>query len=267
VHSDDEEEDSPETPAPEASKRTPDRGDFNVNDDKVITAYFKNNLRDSTISESQREQLVKKVVNIWSTANPEYHKHKLGNNFTGNNKLGRLIVNAVKTDTSLLKGLNSYLDKHIAKHDANIKDLEVTISGMITTQQHQKDTAAANKANQKAAAAAKANTTAPVTVPTITDTTTPLDKQNPKPKGNAIHQYFNHQTPSSSSSNTTTSSPPTNISTASSTNTSTASDSATSTASSISTAVSEGNSINDEGNSSNLNHTPSVMVEGDDPVQ
>ena len=267
VLSDDEEEDSPETPAPEASKRTPDRGDFNVSDDKVITAYFKNNLRDSTISESQREQLVKKVVNIWSTANPEYHKQRLGNNFTGTNKLGRLIVNAVKTDTSLLKGLYSYLDKHIAKHDANIKDLEVTISGMITTQQHQKDTAAANKANQKAAAAAKANTTAPVTVPTTTDTTTPLDKQNPKPKGNAIQQYFNHHTPSSSSSNTTTSSPPTNISTASSTNTSTASDSATSTASSISTAVSEGNSINDEGNSSNLNHTPSVMAEGDDPVQ
>ena len=263
--SDDEEEELPETPAPEASKRTPDRGDFNVSDDKVITAYFKNNLRDSTISDSQREQLVKKVVNIWSTANPEYHKSRLGNNFTGSNKLGRLTVNAVKNDTSLLKGLFSCLDKHIAKHDANIKDLEVTISGMITTQQHQKETAAANKAYKKAAA--KANTTTPVTVPTTTDTATPMDKQNPKPKGTAFQQYFSHHTPSSTSSIITTSSPPTNTSTASSTDASTASDSATSTASSISTAASEGSGIGDGSNSSNFNHIPSGMVEEGDPMQ
>ena len=258
--SDDEEEEVTETSAPEASKRTPDSDDFNVNDDKAITAYFKNNLKGSPISDSQRDQLVNKTVIIWSTAHPDYHKAKLGNNFTGNNKLGRLIVNALKNDANLVKGLFACLDKHIASRDSNIKDLEVTISGMITTQQHQKETAAANKANKKKAVTT-ANTTTPVTTPTTTNTTTLTNKQDPKPKGNAFLQYFNHHTPNSTSSVTTTNSPPTNTSTASSTDTSTASDSATSTASSISTAVEEGSSTGD-GSSSN-DH---MSVEGDDPV-
>jgi hypothetical protein len=257
--SDDEEEELPETSTPEASKRTPDRGDFNVNDDKAITGYFKNNLRDSSISDSQRDQLVKKIVTIWSTANPDYHKSRLGNNFTSTNKLGRLLVNALKNDTSLLKGLFACLDKHIAGNDSNIKDLEVTISGMISTQQHQKETAAANIANKKAAA--KTNTTTQVTAPTNTDTTTPTDKQNPKPKGTAFQQYFNHHTTPSTTSITTTNSPPTNTSTASSTDTSTASDSATSTASGISTAVDEGSGTGDGSSSSKP-----MSVEGDDPV-
>ena len=273
--SDDDEDELP-VPAPSTSKRTPDQGDFNINNDKVITAYFKNNLKDSPISDSQREQLVKKVINIWSTVNPDYHKTKLGNNFTGNSRIGRLLVNAVKHDTSLLKGLHSSLDKHIANHDSNIKDLEVSISGMITTQQHQKETAAANKANKKAAA--KTNPTTPVSAPTTTNTTTPTDKQNPKPKATAFQQYFSNYTPPSTTTTPSTSSPPTasNVDTstasdsatgtASSSYTSTASDSASSSASSSSSASCVGSGSDIGNSSSNTNNPPNSMeVEGDDP--
>jgi hypothetical protein len=253
--SEDEEEDVAEVPAPASSKRTPDRGDFNVDDDKAITGYFKNNLKDSPITDIQKEQLVKKVVIIWSTAFPSYHKAKLGNNFTGNNKLGRLIVNAVKNDDSLLKGLLSNLDKHIANLDSNIKDLEAVIGDMIKTQQAQKETAAASRANKKAAA--KANTTTP-TASTTTDATTPANTQTPKPRTNFFEKYYNSHTSPSSTTTTTASSH--NTGTASSSDTSTtstasSSDSTTSTASS-STAGNEDSNSGDVNNSNSFGHNP-----------
>ena len=261
VISDDEEEEDPEQSVPAPNKRKPDQGDFDVNDDKAITGYFKNNLKESSITDMQREQLVKKIVIIWSTANPNYHKAKLGNNFTGSNKLGRLIANAVRHDTSLLKGLSARLDKHISNNNSTIKELEGDIGDMIKTQQSQKDTAAASKANKKAAKAIPT----PVTAPTITKTTTPATTQDPKHKSNAFTNYFTSRTPSSTASNTTTSSSSTNASSASSSDTSSASSSDTSSASSsdTSSASTSNNSSasskdNDEGGAgnSNNNHNP-----------
>ena len=172
ISDDEEEEDSAEhSTAP--IKRTPDQGDFDVNDDKAITGYFNINLKGSSITDKQKESLVKKVVTIWSTANPNYHKAKLGTNFTGTNKLGRLIANAVKNDTSLYKGLHAQLDKHIANHNSTIKDLEGSIGDLIKTQQTQRDTAAAAKANKKATPKSTPGT--PVTASTTTNTSTPAN--------------------------------------------------------------------------------------------
>ena len=228
VISDDDEEDEPASLP--TNERTPDKGDFNVSDDKAITGYFKSNLKDSNITDKQKEQLVQKAVLIWATAFPNYHKAKLGTNFTGNNKFGRLIANALNHDTSLIKGLFKRLDKHSSNPNSSIKELELDIGEMIKTQQSQKDNAAANKANRKAA---KANSTTPTTGSSTPATTSPASTQAPKTKNNALSNFFSRQPSSSTTPTTTTNSPLSNDSNiASSSNTSSASSSNNSSASS-----------------------------------
>ena len=263
VISDDEEEEDSAEHSTAPIKRTPDQGDFDVNDDKAITGYFNSNLKGSSITDKQKESLVKKVVTIWSTANPNYHKAKLGTNFTGTNKLGRLIANAVKNDTSLYKGLHAQLDKHIANHNSTIKDLEGSIGDLIKTQQTQRDTAAAAKANKKATPKPTPGT--PVTTPSTTNTSTPANTQTPRSTSNAFTSYFTNRANSSTSSNSTSGSPTTNNSTASSDETSSASSDNTSSASSYdASSASSGNLssasggvLGDGGSSNNNNqHNP-----------
>ena len=73
------------------NSRKPDAGDFDTNKDTRITQYFMKKLNGSR-PEPQIKNIIKPVVTIWARDYPSYHTKQLGNNFTGRDSIGGLIV-------------------------------------------------------------------------------------------------------------------------------------------------------------------------------
>ena len=118
VISEDEEEEP--TDEVEVQERLQDAGDFNTNQDQLISSYLTKHLNGAGLSSSALNKIISTTVPWWTALYPDYHsKAKLALNFTGKDSgVGPAIVNALSTNSSsTFKDVLSTLKKALHSKD------------------------------------------------------------------------------------------------------------------------------------------------------